>query len=180
MSSNEEGLGSKANGKKPRNKKKASGKQPKGSSSSVPHKERKEKDRKKETRVESKQPSHQQLASLSFYTQEHDLTGTGKSFSADFKYFRNESLSQIIREKSKCSISKQALTFLAAGMEFVASEIISESLLNSLNNRIVPKAIFRTIEDDPDLNDLFNKGIVLSSMPIIEGQKFKVTGYQVD
>lgn len=171
----------KPNGKRGRPAKKNDKKEPKASSKSVQAKKKAEprsQERSKDRAKKENRPKPRERPAPVPAAEEQDTVG-GDSLSVNLKYFRNEGFQQIIKEKTDCTVSKQALTFLAASMEFVASELIAESLRHCLNNRIVPKAVFRTIEDDPDLADLFRDGIVLDSLPAKKGDKLKVTGNQV-
>lgn len=175
----------KPNGKTKKNTKKRMNSNPKPRSTSGQRKKNKEVKNKEPSnerrRTSSKNRSNTKEKSISAHLQEskdQDLHG-GDSLSGNLKYFRNESLHQIIKEKTECAVSRQAITFLAASMEFVASELIAESLRHSLNNRIVPKAIFKSIEDDIDLADLFKDGVVLDNLPVKKGEKLKMSGYQI-
>lgn len=110
------------------------------------------------------------------------FVGEGQSESnfGSFRFFRESSVAQLIAKKASCTLSNQAISFLAGGLEFIASEILSEALRNSPENRINSKAIFRSLQDDPDLNEFVRSSIVLDDITHAGSHEVKMTGYQID
>lgn len=105
--------------------------------------------------------------------------GHNDSTSNTFRYIRNSSVEDLLKQQD-LKLSKQAIAYFAGGLEFIASEILAEALRNSPGNRIVPKAIFKALQEDLDLNEFVKKGIILDRAGNASDKPMKLTGYQIE
>ena len=106
-------------------------------------------------------------------------SGMNDSASNTFRYIRNSSVEDML-ENMNIKVSKQSISYFAGGLEFIASEILAESLRNSPGNRIVPKAIFKALQEDLDLNEFVRNGIILDRARNTSDEPMKLTGYQIE
>jgi hypothetical protein len=106
--------------------------------------------------------------------------GMSESGTGSCRFFREASVADIISKRTGCNVSKQAIALLAGGLEFIASEILSEALRYSPENKIDSKAIFRTLQDDADLNEFVKNAIVVDKVKSLTNQEFRLTGYQIE
>lgn len=103
-----------------------------------------------------------------------------KSITRDIKFVRNETIHRIVSEKVKMKISQQGLTYLAAAVEYFASEILNETLTKtSTPNRIGTLDLKRSLAEDPDLRFFAKAGVFLDVQPHPNRpNRFVLTGYQ--
>ena len=103
-----------------------------------------------------------------------------KSITRDIKFVRNETIHRIVTEKVKMKISQQGLTYLAAAVEYFASEILNETLTKtSTPNRIGALDLKKSLAEDPDLRFFAKAGVFLDVQPHPKlPDRFVLTGYQ--
>jgi hypothetical protein len=117
---------------------------------------------------------------VSNFKKQNSSQGIDGSLTSSIKYIRNESLQLLIESRSHHNLSKQAVIYLAAGLETLISEIISSSYKKAVEGKIGPQAIATAVAEDPELCDIFGKGMFVHyKLFAEEGRRPKLTGYPI-